>query len=231
MFFVAPFMKRPCNLIRQVLIIALLLGVPHVQAQHYTQMVHGVVEVDIVVDEEVTPDLQEKVRLRKRERMMFPKQHKITYTLKDTGTWTVTRYYTPVEGQERYLNGWKVTGQGCSTKNLYYNPIGSPWKGSYTADICMQGQNDHFTTADGTNLAYAEPFTVLACPRDMLGRKFIVEGFEEYGVAVCRDTGGAIVGRKIDLWVGVGQEGIQNYIDSQHYMNTKKNTLVLTEIL
>jgi 3D (Asp-Asp-Asp) domain-containing protein len=123
------------------------------------------------------------------------------------GTWKVTRYYTPVEGQERYYNGWSKNVGECKTANLYYAPYGGKYKGSYSAEACMQGQGDIFTTADGTDLRSQEPFTVAACPRKYLGRTLHIA---EIGYVVCRDTGGAIYGNRIDVWAGIGEEGYEN---------------------
>lgn len=126
----------------------------------------------------------------------------------DLGDWNITRYYTPVPGQERYYNGWSQNYGKCATKNLYY--IGyndTDYKGDYEAEACMQGQGDIFVTADGTNLKDSRPYSIAACPRNMLGQTLHIEGI---GYVKCRDTGGAIKGRKIDIWTGIGMDGYNN---------------------
>lgn len=124
------------------------------------------------------------------------------------GRWKVTRYYTPVAGQDRYYNGWKKGRKGqCATVNLYFAPYNGERKGDYGAEKCMQGQGDVFVTADGTDVRTQEPFTIAACPPKFLGETLHIENI---GYVTCRDTGGAIIGRKIDVWAGVGDEGYEN---------------------
>lgn len=123
------------------------------------------------------------------------------------GEWKVTRYYTPVPGQARYYNGWSQNEGVCKTSNLYYAPFGGKRTGSYTAEACMNGQGDIFTTADGTNLSDAEPYTVAACPRSYLGRTLHIANI---GYVRCADTGGAIHGARVDVWAGIGDEGYTN---------------------
>lgn len=122
------------------------------------------------------------------------------------GVWNVTRYYTPVEGQERYYNGWKQNVGDCKTANLYYVPYGSKSKGNYSAELCMQSDGEPFHTADGTDLRTQQPLTVAACPRKYLGRTLHIE---DIGYVVCRDIGGAIHGNRIDVWAGIGEEGYE----------------------
>lgn len=121
----------------------------------------------------------------------------------DLGVWHITRYYTPVPGQERYYNGWARNPGQCATKNLYYLPHGKDG-GDYHAEACMQGQGDIFITADGTDLRNATPGAVAACPPGYLGKTLHID---RIGYVTCRDTGGAIKGKKIDVWAGIGQTG------------------------
>lgn len=122
----------------------------------------------------------------------------------DLGYYHVTRYYTPVEGQERYYNGWKANYGQCATKNLYYVPYMGKTKGDFRAEACMNGQGDIFTTADGTDLRTQKAATVAACPPKFLGRTLHIQNV---GYVKCIDTGGAIHGKRIDLWAGIGDEG------------------------
>ena len=120
------------------------------------------------------------------------------------GEWRITRYYTPVAGQAHYFNGWKGDDRTCKTANLYYIGAGSRDPGSYTADLCMQSSGDPFITADGTNLRHEEPGRVVACPRAYLGRTLHIENI---GYVHCHDVGGAIKGKRLDVWTGIGEAG------------------------
>lgn len=100
----------------------------------------------------------------------------------DLGVWTITRYYTPVRGQERY------------------------YRDSYEADFQVNCQGDCFVTADGTNIKEKKPLTVLACPPELkFGTRLWVEG---YGEATCHDRGGAIKDKRLDIWAGYGTEAV-----------------------
>lgn len=122
------------------------------------------------------------------------------------GVWKVTRYYTPEPGQARYYNGWKQNPGQCATKNLYFAGYGGKRTGDYSAEACMQGQGDIFKTADGTDLRTQKPLTVAACPRGYLGRTLHIA---KIGYVVCRDTGGAVHGKHVDVWAGIGNEGYE----------------------
>lgn len=118
----------------------------------------------------------------------------------------VTRYYTPEEDQPRYYNEWKQNPGICAVSNLSYVGYGDRRTGSYSAEVCMNGQGNKYITADGTDLRFVGPLTVAACPREMLGQTLIIE---KVGRVVCRDTGGSVVGNTIDLWAGLGEEGYE----------------------
>lgn len=124
----------------------------------------------------------------------------------DLGTWNVTRYYTPLPNQERYYNGWKQNVGACKIANLYYAPYGGKYRGSYSAELCMQSDGDPFYTADGTDVRHAEPFTIAACPRRYLGQILHVA---QIGYVRCADTGGAINGKRLDIWAGIGDQGYE----------------------
>ncbi len=130
----------------------------------------------------------------------------------DLGAWKVTRYYTPIEGQERYYNGWARNAGTCKTSNLYYAPYKGKRLGDYSAEACMQGSGDLFITADGTDLHDVTPFSVAACPRKYLGRTLHVA---DIGYVRCADVGGGVKGMHIDLWAGVGEEGYNNIATQQ----------------
>ena len=123
------------------------------------------------------------------------------------GVWHVSRYYTPVEGQEQYYNGWARNEGQCATKNLYYIPYKGKSRGSYSAEACMNGQGDVFKTADGTDLRTAKAASLAACPPSYLGQTIHIQNI---GYVRCADTGGAIHGKRIDLWAGIGDVGYHN---------------------
>lgn len=131
----------------------------------------------------------------------------VAYAGQDLGTWKVTRYYTPVEGQERYYNGWARNAGTCRISNLYYTPYAGVRTGDYTAELCMNGSGDYFTTADGTDLHNEKPFTVAACPSRYLGRTLHIA---DIGYVRCVDTGGGVNGDHVDVWAGIGDEGYEN---------------------
>ena len=50
------------------------------------------------------------------------------------------------------------------------------------------------------------PLSVLACPPEFkFGQKVYIKGI---GVATCHDRGGAIKGKRLDLWAGYGDVGL-----------------------
>lgn len=103
------------------------------------------------------------------------------------GTWKITRYYTPVKGQNKYFNG------------------------SYAKDYKINCQGDCLVTADGTHLDEAMEYKVAACPPNMkFGDKLYIE---KIGVLTCHDRGGAIKGKRLDVWAGIGEKGLQNIYD------------------
>jgi len=100
------------------------------------------------------------------------------------GTYGISRYYSPVEGQDMY----------------YYK--------TYAQDYKINCQGDCMVTADGYHLDKAKPFTVAACPPNMeFGTVLEIEGI---GKVTCHDRGGAIKGKRIDLHAGVGMPGLEN---------------------
>lgn len=102
------------------------------------------------------------------------------------GEWGVSRYYTPVKGQEKYYGK----------------------AGTYEKDYKMNCQGDCLSTASGYMLAQKDEFKIVACPKNYeLGSKFEIEGL---GIVTCEDRGGAIKGKRLDLWVGIGDRGLDN---------------------
>lgn len=107
------------------------------------------------------------------------------------GYWHISTYYTPVRSQETYFNG------------------------SYEADFAVNCSGDCTMTASGHRLVEADAYKVAACPPIYaFGTqiKFTLPAdHAQYPnksfVVTCRDRGGSIKGRRIDVWVGMGKEG------------------------
>lgn len=79
---------------------------------------------------------------------------------------------------------------------------------TYEQDFYINCQGDCTITSNGHDLKQAKPFTVLACPPDFaFGTQLWIEGV---GIATCHDRGGAIKGHRLDLWAGIGEEGLDN---------------------
>lgn len=96
------------------------------------------------------------------------------------GEWKITSYYLPQKGQSKYYNG------------------------SYEADMYVNCQGSCDTTASGYKLKKEDAFKIVACPPEFkLGTKFYIEGL---GEVTCEDRGGAIKGKRLDLWSGIGED-------------------------
>lgn len=100
------------------------------------------------------------------------------------GTYRLTRYYTVLKGQKRYFN-----------KN-------------YKNDYTMNCSGDCFVTASGYRLKKEDAYKIAACPPNFkLGTKIYIPAIGELR---CEDRGGAIKGMRLDIWSGVGDEGLDN---------------------
>lgn len=95
------------------------------------------------------------------------------------GDYVVSAYYSPLPGQERYATG------------------------TYTGDIRLNGGG--VTTASGVKVADA-PGAFLAAPSCFeFGEIVELAGMGNY---IILDRGGAIKGKRLDLWLGYGDEGL-----------------------
>lgn len=102
----------------------------------------------------------------------------------DLGKWRITRYYTPVKGQKRYFGG------------------------SYASDFYVNCSGDCLVTASGYTLKAEDAYKVMACPKTMpFGTKLWIENI---GDVICEDRGGAIKGKRLDVWSGIGDTGLDN---------------------
>lgn len=97
-------------------------------------------------------------------------------------TYQVSRYYTPVPGQQRY------------------------YRDSYEADFKVNCSGDCLVTADGYRMSPEDAGKVVACPPDLpFGTRLWVQSI---GEVVCHDHGSAINGKRLDLWAGQGMDGL-----------------------
>ena len=103
---------------------------------------------------------------------------------KSIGTWKITRYYTPVKGQKRYFIG------------------------NFSRDFRINCSGDCLVTANGYRLAEQDEYKAVACPPSLkFGTRLHIDGI---GEVVCQDRGGAIKGKRLDVWAGIGDRGLDN---------------------
>ena len=80
---------------------------------------------------------------------------------------------------------------------------------TYARDKAMNcGPGNCLDTASGYQLSDKDEFKIVACPKTFkFGTKFEIQ---DVGIVVCEDRGGAIKGKRLDLWAGIGDQGITN---------------------
>ena len=72
----------------------------------------------------------------------------------------------------------------------------------------MNCGGDCLHTASGHLLTRDDTWKIVACPPEFkMGTKLHIE---DVGDVVCRDRGGAIKKKRLDLWAGIGDEGLDN---------------------
>lgn len=122
----------------------------------------------------------------------------------------LSRYYSPTKDQKNYLPFEIKT---CSTKNWAVCNLLDLYKSSVSRqfhwdnDITMPKDGVRYTDDDGGKTA--------ACPKDKLGKSFMVLWFEkeEYSVYKCRDVWWAIKGNRIDIYAGIGDNAVKRFND------------------
>jgi 3D (Asp-Asp-Asp) domain-containing protein len=131
-----------------------------------------------------------------------------------TEVWNVTRYYSPVLGQTRYYRTGKDAYKRDVEMNCgLYSPEQLAEFRKRGKKVYKDGMLEDGTYGDCVHAAYGrlEPqdaMKVAACPPEIpFGTKFNIQGI---GVVTCRDRGGAIQGRRLDVWAGFSEEGLQN---------------------
>lgn len=113
-----------------------------------------------------------------------------------------TRYYTPVRWQKKYYS----------------------W--SYEQDYSKNCMNDCFSTASGHKLVSGDEYKIFACPKDFeRGTKLNIEGV---GIGICEDRGWSIKNKRLDIWVGIGDEWIKN-LASKRASDTLRRVYIIRE--
>lgn len=134
------------------------------------------------------------------------------------GAYDVSRYYTPVKDQERYFYAFKDSSRSCRRVGWVFGDKRA--RGEYAADLCINAQGDPFKTANGTDLRLQIPLRVVACPPELpMGTKLEVE---DVGLVTCLDRGGAIKKKRLDLWLGHGNEAVDLYLETGYLSGLKK---------
>lgn len=121
-----------------------------------------------------------------------PKEDKtINYNLESTNYWRISTYYTPVKGQLSYFLG------------------------SYEKDYNMNCSGDCFITASGYRLSENDKYKIASCPPWIpLDTRLEVSYPDGNKIMLdCQDYGSAIIGKRLDVWVGYGEVG-KRYQDS-----------------
>lgn len=92
----------------------------------------------------------------------------------------------------------------------------------YMADFRVNCSGDCLITANGYKLQPKDAFKVAACPPEMpFGTKLKVG---DIGIVTCVDRGGAIKEKRLDIWAGIGMDGLNNI------RTTKGGPMTVTEI-
>lgn len=101
--------------------------------------------------------------------------------------WNITRYYTPVEGQLKY------------------------YRDTYEQDYKVNCSGDCLVTSSGYRLKKEDAMKIAACPPEIpFGQKIEIDGI---GLVRCEDRGGAIKQKRLDVWTGIGTDGLRNIYD------------------
>lgn len=103
-----------------------------------------------------------------------------------------------------YIWEYRTTG--------YYSPL--PWQpkyflGSYEAEHTMNcGEGSCFSTANGYELSAKDEMEVVACPKNFpMNTRLRIEGLWD---VVCRDRGGSIKWKRLDIWNGIAETWYEN---------------------
>lgn len=114
------------------------------------------------------------------------------------GEYGISRYYTVVPNQTRY----------------YLNK-------TFENDFKMNCSWDCFITANGHKLTDNQWGRVVACPKDIkLGSRLLIDGIWE---VTCHDRWWAIKNKRLDVWMWVGDAGVNRiYAKATTYHGKRK---------
>jgi 3D (Asp-Asp-Asp) domain-containing protein len=114
--------------------------------------------------------------------------------------------------QYSYASGWQRIGFTLEEADQWFKDRPEHREAirkemEYMLDFRVNCHGNCLSPADGGKLyTDADAFRVLACPPEYpLGTRFEIEGI---GELVCRDRGGAIKDRRLDVWAGVGDAAL-----------------------
>lgn len=118
----------------------------------------------------------------------------------------LTRYYSPTPDQTKWLLFEKSKCRWCTSEQLYRKSVKTQFNGDN--DITMPKDGKRYTDADSGNAA--------ACPKDKLGKSFIIltENTKiKYRQYKCRDVWWAIKWNRIDIYAGIWDNAIDRWND------------------
>lgn len=116
------------------------------------------------------------------------------------GVYYTTRYYAPMPWQDAYYS----------------------W--SYDADYKMNCGGDCLITANGHKLKNWDEYKVFACPKDLdIWTRLFIEGIWE---GQCLDRWWSIKNKRLDVWVGIGDNGVLN-LKSRRWYDILRKVFIL----
>ncbi len=118
------------------------------------------------------------------------------------GPYLATAYYSPVPNQPSYpYNGTlsKAVEINCGRTKLKDGSLVLDYRGCEHAKFWPK-------------LTDEEAGKIVACPKEMpsYAELYIGKTYESRRKVVCRDWGGAITSRRLDIWAGYGWQGVKN---------------------
>ena len=139
----------------------------------------------------------------------------------------ISRYYSPEPAQLRYFRSGPTGYKADVAMNCgLYSPEQLTAFKNKGRTVSQDGLLDDGTygdclhTANGYKLTPQDAYKVAACPPEMpFGTKLEIDGI---GTVTCVDRGGAIKQKRLDIWAGIGEDGLKAIYDrSGGWMNVK----------
>ena len=128
------------------------------------------------------------------------------------GKFKITHYTFALESDEKHADSPKVAAPGLDPDEKYRQsflgqPYGVRMQGTGLAEngkYVMYVGDGRYAYGIGGRKGTPQPWKTIAVDPAVipLGSKVVIEGYEDKGVFVANDTGGAIDGREIDVFVG-----------------------------